>query len=303
MAAAAAAAAVEEEEEATRFFCHSCTREVHPKLPEYTCPRCDSGFIEELPDQQPSASDGSSTNRNQDPEAQFSELWGRMVMTWFADGDEDRVPNRMHPQRPGSSSSSLPVAESLRGDPERDRERERDRDRDRESQARDRRYRLPRTRHSFRRHRVERSPAIEGIIQQMLGGLWGPARSPFPPFTLDVLHSSPADYVWGAGGLDAIITQLLGQLDNTGPPPADKEKISSLPRITIAQEHLNCSMECAVCKEDYSVGESVRQLPCLHLFHSNCIVPWLEMHDSCPVCRKGLNSELDSTDSSQMELM
>ncbi|XP_061414353.1 E3 ubiquitin-protein ligase RNF115-like isoform X2 [Lethenteron reissneri] len=276
MAAAAAAAAVEEE--ATRFFCHSCTREVHPKLPEYTCPRCDSGFIEELPDQQPSASDGSSTNRNQDPAAQFSE-------------------------RPGSSSSSLPVAESLRGDPERDRERERDRDRDRESQARDRRYRLPRTRHSFRRHRVERSPAIEGIIQQMLGGLWGPARSPFPPFTLDVLHSSPADYVWGAGGLDAIITQLLGQLDNTGPPPADKEKISSLPRITIAQEHLNCSMECAVCKEDYSVGESVRQLPCLHLFHSNCIVPWLEMHDSCPVCRKGLTSELDSTDSSQMELM
>ncbi|KAL2307056.1 hypothetical protein Nmel_005010, partial [Mimus melanotis] len=33
-----------------RFFCHSCKGEVSPKLPEYTCPRCESGFIEEVTD-------------------------------------------------------------------------------------------------------------------------------------------------------------------------------------------------------------------------------------------------------------
>lgn len=41
-----------------------------------------------------------------------------------------------------------------------------------------------------------------------------------------------------------------------------------------------------MCKEDYALGESVRQLPCNHLFHDSCIVPWLEQviarHPSSP---------------------
>lgn len=110
-----------------------------------------------------------------------------------------------------------------------------------------------------------------------------------------MLHSNPGDYAWGQGGLDAVITQLLGQFENTGPPPAEKEKISSIPTVNVSQDQADCSMECPVCKEDFAVGEPVRQLPCNHFFHSDCIVPWLEMHDTCPVCRKGLNGEDSNT--------
>ncbi|KAG9461372.1 hypothetical protein GDO78_017080 [Eleutherodactylus coqui] len=84
------------------------------------------------------------------------------------------------------------------------------------------------------------------------------------------------DYAWGANGLDTIITQLLNQFENTGPPPADSEKIQALPTVQVTDEHVGSGLECPVCKEDYTVGETVRQLPCNHLFHNNCIIPWLE---------------------------
>ncbi|KAI6073009.1 E3 ubiquitin-protein ligase RNF115 [Aix galericulata] len=163
--------------------------------------------------------------------------------------------------------------------------------------------RLPMTRRYRSRgsSRPDRSPAIEGIIQQIFAGFF--ANSALPgsqhPFSWSgMLHSNPGDYAWGQSGLDAIVTQLLGQLENTGPPPADKEKISSLPTVTVTQEQVDTGLECPVCKEDYTVAEQVRQLPCNHFFHSNCIVPWLELHDTCPVCRKSLNGE-DSTRQAQ----
>lgn len=40
--------------------------------------------------------------------------------------------------------------------------------------------------------------------------------------------------------------------------------------------YAGAGLECPVCKEDYSIDERVRQLPCNHLFHNDCIVPWLE---------------------------
>jgi hypothetical protein len=42
---------------------------------------------------------------------------------------------------------------------------------------------------------------------------------------------------------------------------------------------------CSVCLVNYSEGERVKVLPCSHLFHCECIVPWLQAHSqSCPLC-------------------
>ncbi|XP_074119394.1 E3 ubiquitin-protein ligase RNF115 [Sminthopsis crassicaudata] len=261
-----------------RFFCHCCKGEVSPKLPEYICPRCESGFIEEVTDDS-SFLDSSGSGIDDNTSTQFAELWDHLDHTMF-------FPDF----RPFLSNSTL----------EQDiRDNERGHQTLADLWGPSRPPRLPMTRRYRSRgsSRPDRSPAIEGIIQQIFAGFFANSAIPGSPHPFSwsgMLHSNPGDYAWGQAGLDAIVTQLLGQLENTGPPPADKEKITSLPTVTVTQEQVDTGLECPVCKEDYTVEEQVRQLPCNHFFHSSCIVPWLELHDTCPVCRKSLNGE-DST--------
>ena len=61
------------------------------------------------------------------------------------------------------------------------------------------------------------------------------------------LHSNPRDYAWGPSGLDNIISQLLTQFGDNGPPPAEQEKIDNLPIVSINAENegnmfLTCCM-------------------------------------------------------------
>lgn len=42
---------------------------------------------------------------------------------------------------------------------------------------------------------------------------------------------------------------------------------------------------CAVCLEDFEPREEVMLTPCSHMFHEECIVPWVKNHGHCPVCR------------------
>ncbi|KAM6253754.1 E3 ubiquitin-protein ligase RNF128 [Porphyrio hochstetteri] len=54
---------------------------------------------------------------------------------------------------------------------------------------------------------------------------------------------------------------------------------------------------CVVCIELYKPNEVVRILTCNHLFHKNCIDPWLLEHRTCPMCKcdilKVLGVEVD----------
>ncbi|PWA59264.1 zinc finger, RING/FYVE/PHD-type [Artemisia annua] len=43
---------------------------------------------------------------------------------------------------------------------------------------------------------------------------------------------------------------------------------------------------CSICLVDYKAADVVRLLPeCGHLFHRQCIDPWLKVRPTCPVCR------------------
>ncbi|XP_027001748.1 RING finger protein 150a isoform X2 [Tachysurus fulvidraco] len=45
---------------------------------------------------------------------------------------------------------------------------------------------------------------------------------------------------------------------------------------------------CAVCIEGYKANDVVRILPCRHVFHKNCVDPWLQEHRTCPMCKMNI---------------
>lgn len=43
--------------------------------------------------------------------------------------------------------------------------------------------------------------------------------------------------------------------------------------------------ECCICLTSYENGAELNALPCNHHFHSTCIVKWLKMNATCPLCK------------------
>lgn len=120
------------------------------------------------------------------------------------------------------------------------------------------------------------------LMQQVLG--FGGRESGANPS-----NANPSDYVWSQAGLDNIITQLMEQAQaRNAPPPASEDVLNSLPMHKIGEDEVNNGMECAVCKEDFVLSEDVITLRCAHVFHNSCILPWLKVNGTCPVCRYSL---------------
>ncbi|KAK9290343.1 hypothetical protein L1049_008510 [Liquidambar formosana] len=91
--------------------------------------------------------------------------------------------------------------------------------------------------------------------------------------------------------------ELLEHLADTessrrGAPPAAVSFVNSLPRLVINEENeKHDGLSCAICKDFLSIGTEVNQLPCFHLYHPSCILPWLSARNSCPLCRYELPTD------------
>lgn len=51
---------------------------------------------------------------------------------------------------------------------------------------------------------------------------------------------------------------------------------------------LQSKTECSVCKTDVECNEECMVTPCGHVFHSECLVPWMNQRRTCPYCRSDL---------------
>ncbi|KXG48331.1 Zinc finger, RING-type [Penicillium griseofulvum] len=127
------------------------------------------------------------------------------------------------------------------------------------------------------------------------------ARGPASPHALSILSailnmSRSDDAVYSQEELDRVITQLI---ENTGgtstaAPPASDAAVQALPRKKVNEEMMGAEGKavCSICMDNVELGLEVTVLPCTHWFHFNCIHAWLTQHDTCPHCRRSINSNV-----------
>jgi hypothetical protein len=55
----------------------------------------------------------------------------------------------------------------------------------------------------------------------------------------------------------------------------------------------NETEKCTICLNNFEEQEDVRRLPCMHLFHIECVDQWLPTNKRCPICRVDIECKMD----------
>ena len=67
--------------------------------------------------------------------------------------------------------------------------------------------------------------------------------------------------------------------------PADKQLITKLPVNKIEDTKKLAIQKCMICLELFKNGDNFIILPCMHFFHQECIINWMNVNNVCPLCK------------------
>ncbi|CAN6810363.1 unnamed protein product [Brassica oleracea] len=98
-------------------------------------------------------------------------------------------------------------------------------------------------------------------------------------------------YIVGGDQYDLLFEQFAqAGITSLRFPPASEAFVKNLPVVVQVGVEND---DCAVCKDEMGIGSKgvVLLLPCNHKYHGECIVPWLETRNTCPVCRYELPTD------------
>jgi protein-arginine kinase activator protein McsA len=92
-------------------------------------------------------------------------------------------------------------------------------------------------------------------------------------------------------GFENLLNRLM-EMHQPRSQPTSQEFIESLPEKEVDENNkLECP-SCTVCFDEFEIGSTASCLPCKHQFHKECISPWLSEHNTCPICRFSLPTEV-----------
>ncbi|KAF7148882.1 hypothetical protein RHSIM_Rhsim03G0135500 [Rhododendron simsii] len=233
------------------YWCYRCSRFVRVRANQdsISCPDCDGGFVEQIPDDHhaPTRSTLSDSRRRRFPAA---------AMYMIGNGRNSNLgssPALRRSRRNGGDRSPFNPVIVLRGPSD-----------------------------DGNNNNNNNNNGLELYYDDGVGSELRP------------LPASMSEFLLGSG-FERLLDQLsqievngIGRVDHS---PASKAAIESMPTIHIDSAHVVTESHCAVCKEAFELGTEVKEMPCKHIYHSDCILPWLLIRNSCPVCRHELPSE------------
>ncbi|XP_047982216.1 E3 ubiquitin-protein ligase SIRP1-like [Salvia hispanica] len=250
---------------ARRYWCHMCSQTVNP-IGEMNCPVCENGFLEEMPD-----SDPDPPTHNDLALSLLAPILLGFVARPLVDPE---------PEDHATATADADADADADANSNADANANADADADQQLVTR------------------QNPTAILQLLQSIRAGI----QAVDPDHNQDregdardgqrvILINQPfGNYLLGHG-LDLLLQHLAENDPNRyGTPPAQREVVNALPSVTIHQP-----MQCAVCLDDCEEGAELKEMPCKHKFHETCILPWLQLHSSCPVCRHQLPADDNNT--------
>lgn len=85
-----------------------------------------------------------------------------------------------------------------------------------------------------------------------------------------------------------------GATQNTIEKNTFPHKYKKMKRVDPSEDNLE---KCTICLSEFEEEEEVRRLPCMHLFHVECVDQWLSTNKRCPICRVDIEAHKDYTTS------
>ena len=80
---------------------------------------------------------------------------------------------------------------------------------------------------------------------------------------------------------------LLERINQPAQHPVPDTIVNELPEITIdSVDKLDGDKkDCTICLNSFKHGDKALILPCIHIFHTDCIKKWFKTQNTCPICK------------------
>ena len=52
--------------------------------------------------------------------------------------------------------------------------------------------------------------------------------------------------------------------------------------------------KCPICLQKYKGADIIKEFPCKHIFHKNCIFKWLRTSNLCPLCKYDITNDVNN---------